>query len=194
MNSVAAPKQFIASITLTKRFRFQCSGTTPFEATLNPAELAGLQSVVLTNTTAQPLIQRLRIRSFELFGPMPASLIPVTVELEYLGASNDIFDSASKIHTDTSMTASCCAHVHRAPDEESVASKWLNPTAPNFDVVRISGPPNMIVDIVLDIVYNDGEAPPSVITIAATTQPIGSVGVVSPDSRMNALGLPALTV
>lgn len=153
-----------------------------------------MQSLILTTTSAQPLIDRVRVVSVEMFAPMPATLVPVTVSLEWLSTSGSVFNSSSRIITDTSMTASVCAHVHCVPEPDSIASKWLTVSSSANDVMTLRAPINTIVDFVFEFALNDGGAPPPAATILATAQPIGSIGVVSPDVTMAALGLPALLI
>lgn len=188
-----APRQFPATITQVKRFRFQCIAAVN-AVTISAYELAAMQSFILSSTTARPLIDRVRLVSVEMFAPMTATLIPVTVSLEWLNNSSTQFNCSSRIITDTSMTASVCAHVHCVPEQDSIASKWLSVGSQAVDVVALSAPINTIIDFVFEFALNDGAAPPPVATILATAQPLGSIGVVSPDATMAALGLPALLI
>lgn len=192
-NNHLAPKQFAASITQIKRFRFQFVSAPAGQVLLNAASMGCFQSVVLTSTTAQSLFNRVRVVSVELFAPMPDTLAPVTVSLEWISDASN-FSTSSRIYSDTSMTASMCAHLHCVPEPDSFASKWQYVGSSSANIIGITCPINTIVDIVLEFCLNDGETPFAVQTILTTTQPIGSIGVKSPVASMAALGLPALRI
>jgi hypothetical protein len=120
---------------------------------------------------------------------MAQNLAPVTVKLEFLGynpATLDGFSGASRLYSDTSMTSAAAAHLRVAPDEESLASKWL--TASTVSLIRFSYPANAVIDIVLDLVLNDGTASsPATVSSGA----VGSIGTVPPSGWVS-LGLPSL--
>lgn len=187
-----APKQFQATVSVLKRFRFKVGATAVVNQFISSNQLAAFQSIVLSTVSAQPLFTKVRLVSVEIFGPMSATLEPVTVSLEFYDPGTGIFSNNSKIHTDTSMSSVHCAHIYARPDDDSIASKWTNPTISNSNLFLINCPANTIIDIIMEGVYNDGETPLAAITIASTVYPNGSIGVVPPLQALTALGLVSL--
>jgi hypothetical protein len=190
---VPHPEPFQASITFSKKFRFQIAsaGTRAWV----PADVIYFLSLVGTANGAStlvafPLIDRFRIVQIELFGPMTATLAPVTVKLEYSSAGSAQFNSASKLYSDTSMSSSSAAHIKAAPEPDSVAAMWLGNTNTQT-LFNTTLPINGIMDITLEIVLNDGGTPGPVSGTAPSGGAIGTVGTQAP-AGYTSLGLPNL--
>lgn len=187
---VAAPLPFQATISLTKRFRFTTGGTGG-SLSLSPLDLMGFLCIPAgVPNFSWSLMDRVRVRSVEMFGPMAQNLQPVTVKLEYLGSQATAgLAGSSRLYSDTSMTSAASAHLHQAPDEHSLASMWLA-SSTSLEVVRLTYPANTVIDVVLDIVLNDGGSAVSIPTTIAPAN--GTIGTHAPTgSSWVSLGLPA---
>jgi hypothetical protein len=184
--SMRAPRQFQASISKSHRFRFIT--TAAIDASVTSVNLAAFQSLVVSSTSVTPLIDRVKIQSVEIFGSMGQSLAPVTVSLEWVNPSG-AFGSSTKIHTDTSMTASSCAYIKCVPDARSISGQWVNVDVANYVLFKMVAPINSIIDIVLQFVLSDGAATNP---LAGTfTAPVNSIGVLALTDT-TVLGLPSL--
>lgn len=186
------PEAFQASITFSKKFRFQFTAGGVFDFTpvimRNFLSISGYQ-VSSANASTYPLIDRFRIVQVELFGPMTASLVPVTVKLEYVSAGGSQLNSASKLYSDTSMSSSAAAHVKAVPEPESIAAMWIG-TLNTQTLYTTTLPANGIMDVTLEIVLNDGGVPAPTSGIIPTAA-AGTVGTVPPSGWIS-LGLPSL--
>lgn len=150
--------------------------------------IGGFIACVVGSTTVRPLIEKFRINVVEVFGPMNSNLVPVTVKLDW-NSLDTSFSSSSKKYSDTSIGASVGAHLSVAPDQESLASKWIS-TRQAFNVFTIDVPVQAIVDISVDIVLLDSDIPLDVKNIVAGPA-VGTLGTMPPPSSVS-LGLPSL--
>lgn len=180
--------QYQASFSQTKRVRFQAPDSGLYVITAQA--LCWAQSLLLTTTTAQPLFDRLRIVSVEIYGPMDSSLTPVTVSVEWINPGGPSFGSPSKIYSDTSMGSALCAFVKTHPPKDSHSSMWLNPLTSAGPLMNITIPDNSIIDFTVEYVYNDGETPLAVKTITTNSDPIGTIICVPPISGFISVNLP----
>jgi hypothetical protein len=119
----------------------------------------------------------------ELWGPMAATLTPVTVSVEYSSNNSAQFTAPSKIFSDTSM-GMVGAHVFTRPPKESYANFWLGNTG--ISVMTLTYPAGAIIDLVFDMVLADGQAlnTTNVVVVGAT---VGDVFVNSLDSTTDNL-------
>lgn len=192
-NAIAAPAPFQASITFSKKFRFSVPSATT-GVTITSQDIAmflcmpGL--VLEASTRVYALIDRFKVRMVEVYGPMGASLAPVTVKVEYLTGTpfTSGISSSSKLYSDTSMSSVSAAHLKVAPEIESLASKYTSIQSA-VELVRFQLPANSIVDFTLDVVLNDGGVPyyRDLVTVSET----GRIYTAPPTGWVS-LGLPSL--
>jgi hypothetical protein len=156
------PPQFNPTIQATHKFRFR--STAAFNLSVITSDLMQLLVIGTSATTTASAYSAFRLRKVKMWGPMAADLVPVTVSLEFLNAqANSGLGSRRTLHTDTSMGATESAYISASPEAESSAAAWQNvitaSTNTNGCAFTISGPINTVIDVVLDIVMQNGEPP-----------------------------------
>ncbi len=167
---IAAPPALDATVVCTKRFRFQAQSA-GLNFAVTAADICQFLSLVDTTTSAYALIDRFKIERVELYGPMPESLAPVTVSLEYAPSASG-FASPTKKYSDTSMSASCAAYISEKPEPMSLASQWVNASVGNMFIVNC--PVNTIMDIIITFCLNDGNASGSYVVSSTLVGYIGT--------------------
>lgn len=157
---IPAPPAFNATVIARKRLRFSgtaASGNTP----VTFQDIYDLLVVATGATSATQLFSGARVRNVSIWGPMSATLAPVTCAIEYppIGAFPG---QPSRIKSDTSMGSTRAAYVSFRPPVDSVAARWL--PAPNIGTVFLNliYPAGSIIDIDLDLTLQNGETPQTV--------------------------------
>jgi hypothetical protein len=147
----------------TQKFRFQAS-TAVSNITISTADLMNLLVMANTTTTTTSLISAFRLRKVSLWAPPAADLVPVTASVEYANILvNSGFGQKRFIHSDTSVGSTRVAAVTAVPPLGTPAASWQNVTSAtattNGADFILNGPINMIVDVDIDMVLQNGETP-----------------------------------
>jgi hypothetical protein len=156
--SLAVPP-FNATFTAGKRLRFEASGAGTVPVTVQ--DLFDLFCMATSAIAAYRLFSGVRVRKVQAWGPMPASLVPTTVALEWANATNVAMSigGPNRIVSDTSMGATRAAFVSGRPPAGSLASFWLSGVTPSSGVsptvFTLNLPSNTIVDLTLDFVLQN---------------------------------------
>jgi len=180
--SRTAPPPFNATISvMRKKFRFQNNGVAgPY--TITDSELLDLFCVASSTTAAYRLASAVRLRSIQIWAPA-ASGGAVTTSVEF-PQTGQVFSGPTTVRSDTSMGATNNAHVSAVPPKDSLQSKWIS-TGNGVNYLILVLPENSIVDIAMDLVLQNGEAPHAV-TAAVTGATVGSIYVRALDSAGSA--------
>jgi hypothetical protein len=158
--SIPAPPSFNATFQSHKTLRFEASSASPAGGTLiTSQDLYDLLCMATSTTAAYDLFSGLRLRKIRIWGPMPSSLVPVTVAIEYL--ANSTVGQPSRIKCDTSIGSTKAAYVEFAPPAKSLLDFWV-PSVSATSLIALTFPANAIVDVVMDFVLQNGETPEAV--------------------------------
>ena len=167
-----APPPFSAAIVWGKTLRFRSSSALTSQA-VTASNLLDLLVMATTTTAVNRLCSAVRLTQVEVWGPMAADLVPVTVSVEYNTDAATGISGSNKLRSDTSMGADRCAHVRYRPPMGTVASFWQGVSS-SQRLFLLSCPANSIVDIQLTLVLQNGEAA----TAAANAAVAATVGTV----------------
>lgn len=185
----SSPPQFSSTFTTTKRVRFQASAALT-DVTINPSDILDLLCMAVTTTSAYRIVQAIRATRVEMWGPMSATLAPVTVSCEFTSDASELA-GPSKIFSDTSMGSAQAAHIACSPPKDSVQSMWQQGT-PGYNIwCVLNGPINTVIDIWLTMTMVDSSvvAPIAVAgTVVAAT--VGQVYVRALDSSSSGILVP----
>jgi len=186
--AIPAPPPFNATLVTRKRLRFEASSASPTTGTLiTSQDLYDLICMATSATAAFQIMTGVRIRNIHIWGPMSASLAPVTVAIEYLSTGN-FLGQPSKIKSDTSMGATRAACVNFRPPPKSLLENWV-PANSTANLIALYFPANSIIDVEFDFVTQNNEAPFAVgaAVLAAT---VGKVYCRALDSNGSVLLVP----
>jgi hypothetical protein len=162
---------------LTKRFRWKA--TAAFVQNITDSTLLNFLAVATSATNLQRLLQGVRLRNIELWGPMPASLVPVSAGIVY--PTYTAFSGSAKEITDSSMGSNRSAHVKMGPPVDTAQSLWIVENGTTF--VTINGPIGTVIDLTLDIVFLNGIGSPVVSAPVSVGATIGVVYMRSLDGN-----------
>jgi hypothetical protein len=182
------PPQFAPTIVVKKKFRFQAVASAAADAVLYRS-IGDLLMVAATAVTGFQLGNFIRLRKVEVWGPMAATLVPVTVSVEWPGATAGVYGK-SVIHSDTSMGASEPAHVVSKPPAGSQSAMWLSSQS-GGTAFTLAYPANAIVDLTYELVLRDDGTASAVVTAPVGATP-GALYVRALNSNTNA-NLPPLS-
>jgi len=149
------PPPCVPTIVVRKhRLQFQASaGSGLTDITIQC--LADLLMVATGATSGVGMISNFKLRRIRMWGPPAATLVPVTVFCDWIGASTaGLFGKSNRI-TDTSMTASKAAYIDTKPPADSQIAQWLSSSASALALCRLAFPLNAIVEITWDFVVRD---------------------------------------
>ncbi len=179
-----APPPFDSTIFYTKKFRFQASSALS-STNITVLDLLSLLVVADTTVSASTINTSIRLRKVEMWGPMASSLAPVTVSCEF-PAMAALLSGPNRVYSDTSMGSTFGAHVKAVPTDEMIQYHWQTTTSGAI-MFQLNGPSNTIVDVTLDCVLQNGQAPITVTVVAAS---VGTLYCRSLDSQGSALLVP----
>ncbi len=182
--SILSPPPFKSTVSVSKKLRFQSSAAlvnTPITV------LDCLSTFVVANTTtsATTIFSNIRLRSIEMWGAMPSTLVPVTVTCEFPSMAT-LLSGPAQVHSDTSIGSARPAHIKAAPKAGYIQSMWQSATS-GAQMFLLNGPANTIVDITFDYVLQNGETP---ITVTVAAASVGSVYLRALDSQGSSLLVP----
>lgn len=155
------PPEFDATIVSHHRFRgkFASALTTP--TVITGTELLRSVLVALTATTTSAIYTAYRIRRCQLWGPPASDLVPVTVTLEFAPTiGGGAVGQRPRTFSDTSVGATEVAVIDQKPPPMSAAAMWqsnLGAGLTDGGGISVTGPANTIIDIVLDLVLQNGD-------------------------------------
>lgn len=182
---IPAPPPFNATVVTHKRLRFEASSASPAGGTLISGEdLFDLFCMATSAIAAYQLYSAIRVRNIHIWGPMPASLAPVTCSIEYL-STGSFLGQPAKIRSDTSMGSTKAAYVTYKPPAKSLLENWV-PAQTGTPLISLVFPANSVIDIELDLVLQNGESPVAVgAAVAGAT--VGKIYVRALDSNGSGL-------
>jgi hypothetical protein len=185
---IPCPPPFNATLVTRKRLRFEASSASPAGGTaLTSEDVFDLLCMATSATAAYQIMTGVKIRRISIWGPMAASLAPVTVSIEYL-ATGSFLGQPTKIKSDTSMGATRAAYVSYAPPPKSLLDNWV-PSNTGVSLISLQFPANSIVDVEFDFVTQNGESPfPVGAVVAGAT--VGKVYCRALDSNGSGLLVP----
>jgi hypothetical protein len=157
------PPQYQAVPNFIQKFRFQASAAVT-NVTITTADLMSLLVMANTTTTTTALISAFRLKKVYLWASPAADLVPVTASVEFANIlANSGFGQKRYVHSDSSVGATRVASVKATPPLGTPAASYQNVTSAtqttNGCDIILNGPSGMIVDIVIDMVLQNGEAP-----------------------------------
>jgi hypothetical protein len=146
-----------------QKFRFKASAAVT-DVAISTADLMSLLVMATSTTTSHGLVSAIRLRKVSLWGPPAADLVPVTCSIEFVNVlANSGFGQKRLIHSDTSIGATRVAAVTAVPPIGTPAASWQNVTSAtattNGAGFILNGPLNMTIDVDVDMVLQNGEAP-----------------------------------
>jgi hypothetical protein len=148
------PPQFNSNIKHNHRFRF-LGITSTFSGVISPKMMLSATGVIatVTNTTAALIHFSGRIKSIEMWCPPASQGAAATCSVEWVGGNN----SPNVEVSDTSVSVSKPAHLKSKPPFNSLAAFWQinSNTSALFTLLC---PVGTIIDLVLDLVFNDQDA------------------------------------
>lgn len=157
-NSTRFPPSFNPTFQIDHVFRFTASGGA-VDADILYSDLQSLWVVATSATVATVLAKTVRLRKVEVWGPMPSTLIPVTVSVAFgdTGAAGTAGASGPvKLFSDTSMGATQPAHVSCRPPLTSQISQWQDGAASgSAQAFRLVCPQYAIIDVHLSYLIAD---------------------------------------
>lgn len=118
------------------------------------ASIGDLWCVATTATSAFQIAAFIRIKKIEMWGPMAADLVPVTVSVDWTGAATAGLFGKSNVVSDTSVGSSEAAHLVSRPPQGSQISEWLNAANGNA-AFNLTFPSGTIIDFTYEFVGRD---------------------------------------
>lgn len=163
------PPKYQACLALKQKFRFIFTGTGSTAVTTQDLmSLLYFNKGDSTSPVLASLLSAIRVRKLYLWSPGICSIEFQTVNAGNTGAKPAVF---SDVGVGATYVGALCV----APPYESSAAQWQSVIATNTTttgvVMLISGVQTAILDIVLDIVLNNGDPPYAVTLASQTTAP-----------------------
>jgi hypothetical protein len=149
------PTPYKDVISTFQKFRFQ-SNASFSNTNFNAADLLDVLFLATSSTNGSRVLDSIRLVNIEMWGAMASTLVPVTVEIEYVfgGASAGGAGGGDASRSSTTIGSDHPAWVKLAPPEHSNAQFWQGSSASN-NLFQLSGPLNTIIDITLEIRFNN---------------------------------------
>lgn len=150
----SSPPQYTSSISVSHRFRFKAAAAG--NENVSPSDLLLLMAMTTLNATPNlsfGIATRVKVNKIQIWGPMAADLVPVTVYVDWVGSTTNIFSGRSNKVMDTSMSASQAARISSRPPKNSICSSWLPTSAQTL--FEIGYPANAIIDLDLSFTLLD---------------------------------------
>jgi len=184
-----APPPFTATFVTRKKLRFIASSAG--SVSVGTFDLFDLVCTATAANAAYQMMSGVRIKRVQIWGPMAANLVPVTVSCEWSPNATLLIGQPSRIMSDTSMGAMRAAYVSTKPPTGSLASMWqsYNGGAGSAVLFKLAFPANSVVDVDFEFVLQNGETPTSV-TAAVAAATVGAVYVRALDSNGSVLLIP----
>ena len=149
------PPQFIPTFVLKKKLRFQAGSASTY--VLTTKSFGDLWCVAATATSAYQLASHVRLKKIEVWAPMAADLVPVSVVLDWTGSSSAGSFGKSNRVSDTSMSSVAAAHIASKPPAESQISQWQDANSTN-ELCRLTLPGGAVIDVTYDLALRDNAA------------------------------------
>jgi hypothetical protein len=184
MPTIPHPPRFKANFEVSKTFRFAASSGTTVNIT--PDDLLDLWCMATTANSAYRILTAVRLNSISIWGPMAATLDPVTVAIEFQSLSSGApFGAPTRSVSDTSMGSTECAFVKTSPPPKSLAAQWWNSglTTGVDNVMSLTFPLNAIVDVQLTGICGPGSGLSSQVGAAVAAATVGEIYVRALDSN-----------
>ncbi len=133
------------------RFSYTGGGATH---SITASEIQSMYLMAVTSTQGYRIWDSCRIKKVETWCAVdPTYGTPVSPSIEFPGNSG-----SGQTFSDTALGFSDVAYVSASPPVSSLAWDWL-PTSSSSVVMELYTPTNSIVDIVLDVTFNEKETP-----------------------------------
>lgn len=158
------PPPFQPSFVLKKKIRFKAVAAATTTLTFN--DLYDLWCVAATATSAYRLASAIRVKKIEIWGPMAADLVPVTVNIDWIGSTTSGSFGKSNRVSDTSMGSSEPAHILTRPPPGSQIAQWLTGGS-TTTMCSLTYPAGSVIDLSYDIVVRDDGTAQSVASAVA---------------------------
>jgi hypothetical protein len=149
------PTPFKDVISTFQKFRFQ-SNAAFNETNFGANDLLDLVFLATSSTNGSRVLDSVRLVSIEMWGAMASTLVPVTVEIEYVfgGAAAGGAGGGDASRSSTTIGSDHPAWVKLPPPPYSNAMFWQGSGASN-NLFQLTGPLNCIIDITLEIRFNN---------------------------------------
>jgi hypothetical protein len=165
------PPRFNATFQVNQkvlRFSAPTAATTNAPDTISTTDLFNLLLVMITNSTAAPIIAALRLRRVSMWVCPTTTGVPAYGSIEF-ALSNTPGNTGVKptVFSDTSMSSATPAFVTAKPQRGSATATWQNrpgntPTGgAGFQLIHSA---QAIIDVTMDIILQNGETPPSLLS------------------------------
>jgi hypothetical protein len=159
--SVMNPPEFDSTIISHHRFRGKFASALASPTLITGTELLQSVLVALTATTTSAIYTAYRIRRVQMWGPPAADLVPVTVTLEFAPSiGGGAVGQRPRTYSDTSVGATEVAVVDQKPSPNSAAAMWQSNLGSGLTAggaLSVSGPANTVIDVVMDLVLQNGD-------------------------------------
>jgi len=161
------PPQFQPTFTVKKKLRFQAkAASTGTGSLLLARDFGDLWCVATTTTSASQLAEFFRVKKIEMWGPMSASLVPVTVSVDWPGSTlAGVFGKSNRV-SDTSMGSTEPAHLVTRPPPGSQIAEWLSASSAAA-ICSLVYPLGTIIDMTYEIVVRDDATSQPVLAVVA---------------------------
>jgi len=189
--AIMHPPQFSPTFKiLGKRLRFQATAASP-GLQLTMIHFGDLWCLSTLATQATQIASHCRLKAIEMWAPPAASLVPVTVAIDWTGGTVGGFGKSTRV-SDTAVGSAQPAHIRSSPPLNSQIAQWFAANS-NTEVCRISFPAGAIIDITYDVVVRD-DASVAIVTGAVAGAAPGAVYVRALDSVTSTANLPPISI
>lgn len=174
------PSEFTPTVVVRRRLRFKATALSAADA-IASISVQDLWMMATAANAGNQLGDTFRIHAVEIWGPMAADLVPVTVSVEWTDPNLGAIGKSVR-HSDTSMGSATPAHVRSVPPKTSQVSQWTNSSAGSL--FTLAYPANAVVDFVYSLVLRDTAAA-TVVTGAVAGATVGALYVRALNSSVN---------
>jgi hypothetical protein len=149
------PTPYKDVISTFQKFRFQ-SNSAFTNVNFGANDLLDILFLATSTTNGSRVLDAVRLVNIEMWGAMSSTLVPVTTEIEYVfgGASTGGAGGGDASRSSTTIGSDHPAWVKLAPPAHSNAQFWQGSGASNT-LFQLSGPLNTIIDITLEMRFNN---------------------------------------
>jgi len=145
------PPSFEPTIVVHRKVRFQATAAKSADQ-LTAASFLDMLCTTPTAVSGTQIGVFVRIRSIEMWAPMPESLVPTSCYLEWNGLTPGMFGKSVRV-SDTSMGANSVAHFKTSPPAGTQLAGWIG--SGTQLIALMSYPINTVIDVTLDLVLRD---------------------------------------
>jgi len=168
------PGPFLSSFRIDKVLRYQAASAGTGLA-ITTFDLLTLLNMGVTTTSIVSLIQSVKVKRIQIWGPPPSALTPVTVSVEFQGGNTSgAYGTNSVTKSDTSMGSSYPAYISANTPKDSFSSMWIqnNSSISSTNWALLTFPSGALVDLHVSFILSQSMVG---MTTAVTTSVVGTL-------------------